>query len=671
MGAGRFWVGVDVGGTFTDIVSVVGDGGGLHLRKVPTTLEDVSRGILEGLAAAGLDLSRAAEIAHGTTAATNALLERRLGRAGLVTTEGFRDVLELRDGSRRGLFERQAAFEPVIPRPLRQGVPERIGPDGEVLEALDRAAVEAAGRALSAAAVEAVAVSFLHADRNPAHEEAAAAVLRAIWPAAHVVAASSLTRFPGEFLRTSTAAVAASLLPLLSRYIRSLSDGLGRHGPGGVFRFVESAGGSVLSQDVAQNPLRTVLSGPAGGAAAACALAQLLEIDRAVTSDMGGTSLDAAAIVSGRVELTGEMQLDFGIPLSLPAVDLRSAALGGGSVAWMDEAGLLRIGPRSAGAYPGPACFGRGGFNPTLTDADLLLGRLVSGHPDLGLTPLDAGAAERAFMRELCGALNAEPGGAAAAVVQVAEAKMVAFLQALLGAKGIRPGEATLIAFGGAGPLHAAAAARRLGIGRVVIPYLASGLSALGCLLTGRGPSGQMPVGRPLLSVTAGELRRLVPRGEASGGRQAVFLGLRRDPNPHEELLPWADGEEPEKVLERFRDLLALRYGVRPAPGQVVVSRILWVAGPGDPAFSLRDVLEGAIARGRAAARTAPSDLGTQGVRFDGEAVAVPIVRIESLAPGEERRGPALVSVPGGSAVVSPRDRFAADRWGNLLIEVR
>ncbi len=304
-------------------------------------------------------------------------------------------------------------------------------------------------------------------------------------PAGALVLGSEVGPFPDERLRTATAALAAYLTPLMHRYVAALERVLSTAGMSPVFRFIESAGASLTPEEVRRSPLQTVLSGPAGGAVAGAALSQLLRLSSAVTADMGGTSFDVAILQDGQPQLRADRTLEFGLQVAVPCVDIQTVGIGGGSLAWLDEsvAGGLQVGPQSAGAHPGPACFGKGGRKPTVTDASLLLDRLVGDRTDLGLPPLDPAPAEQAMLAEVCSGFGMEPRDAARMVLEVAEARMAAFLRTQLTARGTSPGKATLIAFGGAGPVHAAPVAQRLGLKRVVVPYLASGFSALGCLL--------------------------------------------------------------------------------------------------------------------------------------------------------------------------------------------
>lgn len=675
MGPESFRIGIDVGGTFTDIVLCHGADGALWLHKVPTTPQDIALGLLQGLRRSGAPSGRIAEIAHGTTVATNAILERKGARTGLLTTAGFRDLLELRDGRRRTPLGRQAAFEPLVPRPWRREVSERLDGSGAVLRPLNEEEVKAAAEALRRQGVEALAIAFLHADLNGVHERRAREILNGLWPNGHLTLASEVCPFPGERLRTATAVLAAYLTPLMARYVESLERGLREIGTAPPFRFIESAGGSCAPEEVRSSPLRTILSGPAGGATAGAALAGLLTLDAAVTADMGGTSLDVTIIQEGQPELSGERTLEFGLTVAVPSVAVHSAGIGGGSLICMDESvpGGLQVGPESAGAHPGPACFGKGGRKPTVTDANLLVGRLVgdlsagqAGGADLTLPPLDPGAAHQAMLAEVCPGLGLDPVGAAQVVLDVAEARMVGFLRTHLAARGISAGEATLVAFGGAGPVHAAAVARKLGIPRVIIPYLAAGFSALGALLTPPARTAMVPAEAALSTLTPERLRELVAAafGGPRRGKLRLALILRRGENPHEDMLPVPDPAEPVSTrIRAYHAFTERAYGIRPAPEGVRVTRLLAILEEGPCAIGLDQSLRVTFARAQERHARTPGEAGTTG------GTGTPRLPAAGLKINALYRGPALIVLPGASAFVPEGIPYRVDEWGNLILE--
>ena len=668
MGQANFRIGIDVGGTFTDIVLCDGASGALWLHKVPTTPQDIALGLLQGLGRSGVQATHIAEIAHGTTVATNAILERKGARTGLITTRGFRDILELRDGRRRTLLGRQPAFEPLVPRQWRHGVSERLDALGAVLEPLDEEEVKAAAENLRRQEVESLAIAFLHADKNGLHERRAREILSGLWPNCHLILGSEACPFPDERLRTATAVLAASLTPLLARYVASLERGLREFGTTARFRFIESSGGSCAPEQVRSSPLRTILSGPAGGATAGASLAALLGLDAAVTADMGGTSFDVTIIQEGQPELSGDRTLEFGLTVAVPSVAIHSAGIGGGSLVWTDESvpGGLQVGPQSAGAHPGPACFGNGGRKPTVTDANLLLGRLLGDRTDLGLPPLDSEAAYQAMLAEVCPSLGLDPIGAARVVLDVAEARMVGFLRTHLAARGITSGDAALVAFGGAGPIQAASVARKLGIQRVIIPYLAAGFSALGALLTPSARTAMIAVDATLRTLTPERLCELSAAvfGEEPHGKLRLALILRRGENPHEDMLPVQDPFGP--VSTRIREYHAFTeraYGVRPAPENVRVTRLLAVLEDEPSSVALDRSLRATFAREREQCATAPDDAKAKGAAGARRLLAA------SLPIGVPSRGPALIELLGASAFVPDGVAYHVDHWGNVVLE--
>jgi len=667
MSHGRFRVGIDVGGTFTDLILWDGADGGLSLTKVPTTPDDIALGLLAALGTSGVSPSGIAEIAHGTTVATNALLERKGARTGLLTTAGFRDVLELRDGSRRSALGRQAAFDPLVPRQWRREVTERLDATGAVLEPLREDEVKAAA-AFRQQGVEALAIAFLHADRNGIHERRARELLNSHWPAGHAILGSEACPFPDERLRTATAVLAAYLTPLMAGYVASLERVLREAGITAPFRFIESAGGSCTPREIRAHPLQTILSGPAGGAAAAGRLAGLLGLPAAVTADMGGTSFDVAIIQDGQPDLSGSRTLEFGLTVAIPSVAIHSAGIGGGSLVWMDDSlpGVLQVGPGSAGVHPGPACFGRGGRKPTVTDANLLLGRLLGDRTDLGLPPLDAGAARQAMLAEVCPSLGLDPVDAARVVLDVAEARTVGFLRAELAAHGLPPGEAALIAFGGAGPIHAASVARKLGLRRVIVPYLAAGFSALGCLLCPPARIAMSPVETTLRDLTPERLREMIGAmfpGRVQGSLRLALI-LCRGESAHEEVLPIRDPEESSgERIRRYHAFTERAYGVRPVPATVKVMRLLAVLEEEASSIAFGDSLRATFARGRERSAAAPSPGQGTGEQ------AIAEVPVESLSIGVAAAGPALVVIPGCSAYVPAGVWYRVDEFGNLILE--
>jgi N-methylhydantoinase A len=470
-------LGVDVGGTFTDAVLVAGER--LHTAKAPSTPRDQSEGVMDAVRAALEAQASDVEIlAHGMTVATNALLEGKGARTALVATEGFCDLVELGRQARRELYRLCAAHPaPLVPSERRFPAPERMGPDGVLRELTGEAASELADR-VAECEPEAVAVCLLHAYRHPEHElRVRDALLERLGDAVHVSLSHETVGTFREYERAATTEVDAALSPLLAAYLRRLVERTKDEGlptPA----IMQSSGGLADIDVAADHAAFTVLSGPAGGAAAAALLAERCEEPDLLCFDMGGTSCDVCVVEGGAVRESAGREVG-GRPLALPMVDIHTVGAGGGSIGWRDAGGALRVGPRSAGAEPGPACYGRGGTEPTVTDANLVLGHLDPGEPLAGGVELDEDAAREAVER-LADELGLSVEDCAAGIVRVANAEMVRAMRVMTVERGVDPRDFALLAFGGAGPLHAAAIADELGMRKILVPRASGVLSALG-----------------------------------------------------------------------------------------------------------------------------------------------------------------------------------------------
>ncbi|HYR72745.1 MAG TPA: hydantoinase/oxoprolinase family protein, partial [Candidatus Acidoferrum sp.] len=474
----RLRVGVDVGGTFTDVVSVDDVTGEVRSCKVPTVPDNRAQGVLDGLRALLRAGEACASLAHGTTTITNAIVEGRVAPVGLVTTRGFRDVLEIARMNRAHLYrlELPARAEPLVPRRRRLEITERVGPDGTVQTPLAPGELEGIVAALRAEGVEAVAVCLLHAYANPAHEQA---LRRALEPHfRHVSVSSEINAEFREYERGCTTVLNASVMPLAARYL----DDLAQRAGGKPLHLLHSAGGMMSVEAAKERPLSMAMSGPAGGVAAAAYTARALGLARALAFDMGGTTTDVCLIADGVPETAGQRKLgDY--PARLPMIAVESIGAGGGSIARVEPTGALKVGPRSAGAMPGPASYGQGGTEPTVSDANLLLGYLNAERVYGGSIRLDPARAESA-MGPLAKRFGLSLIEAAHGVVEVANANMLRALRLVSVQRGYDLREFSLIAYGGAGPLHAGALARQAGISSVIVPAHSGAFSALGCLVS-------------------------------------------------------------------------------------------------------------------------------------------------------------------------------------------
>jgi N-methylhydantoinase A len=584
-------LGVDVGGTFTDAVLVGGDHA-VHTAKVATAPERQERGVLEAvrlvLERAGARPGDVERFAHGMTVTTNALLEGRTARTALVATDGFTDVLELGRQARPHLYRLcDAQPEPLVPAELRFAAPERLTPS-ETLRALDPAAARALVAELAAAAPEAVAVALLHSYADPRHEQLLGELLAELLPDARLSLSSDLVGTFREYERTATTVLDAALSPLLGSYLQRLrgdaqDDGLCEP------QIMQSSGGLTDIARASAHAALTVLSGPAGGVGGALLLAELAGERDVLCFDMGGTSCDVCLIEGGQVAETAQRTVAER-PLALPALDIHTVGAGGGSIAWRDSGGALRVGPASAGAEPGPACYGRGGTAPTVTDANLLLGRLPEDSPLAGGLRLDRAAAERA-VAELAETLQLDTLACAAGIVRVAESEMLGALRLITVERGIDPRGFALMPFGGAGPLHACAMARELGISRVLCPRASGVLCALG--LAAAAPRHDLS--RTVLlhgaELSAERLRTvrdaLVAEAEqALAGERArlrVSYELRYSGQSFELAVEQGESVDPDALREGFAVAHEQRYGYREDDANVELVNVrvsVWGAAP-------------------------------------------------------------------------------------------
>jgi N-methylhydantoinase A len=616
-------LGVDVGGTFTDAVLV--DDGRVVTAKAPTTPEDQSLGVMAAIEAALARAGRRAEdvtvFAHGMTVATNALLEGRGARTALVATDGFTDVVELGRQARAELYRLCAAHPaPLVPPQLRFAAPERMTPDGP-LRVLDAEDARALAETVAAATPEAVAVVLLHAYRHPQHEQLARDALAAALPDVHVSLSHEVVGTFREYERAATTEIDAALSPLLARYLRRLAErSQAEDLPAPAI--MQSNGGLIDVAAAAGHAAWTVLSGPAGGAAGAAFVARAAGVERALCLDMGGTSCDVCVVRDGAVAETAGATIA-GRPIALPMLDVHTVGAGGGSIAWRDAGGALRVGPHSAGAVPGPACYGRGGEEPTVTDANLLLGHLPVDAPLAGGIALDRAAAERAIAA-LAGPLGLDPLACAEGIVRVANAEMTRALRVVTVERGIDPRDHALVAFGGAGPLHAIAIAQELGIERVIVPLASGVLAALGLVVAPLRRDAQRSVLRSGGALTAEAIADDVAELAASargalGAPDATIAAtfeLRYRGQAFELAIAGPPAPVPAWLRGAFEQAHEARYGYRDGEQQIELVTVRVSATVPAPAL-------------------AASALGG-----------------EAPAPGSEIAGPAVVPLPESTLLV-------------------
>ena len=673
-------VGIDVGGTFTDLLAIDTDSNEVRLAKVPTTVDNQAIGFMAALAAASLDPAVLQAVVHGTTTTTNALLERKIARVGLITTKGFRDVLELGRRTRPQPYGLRGTFVPVIDREVRLEVPERMDADGKVLTPLDEAAVAEAARKLLAAGCEAVVVHFLHSYINSTHERRAAEIVRGLWPNKYVTAGHAILSEYREYERGVTAAVNASVQPVLDRYLSRLRTELSAKGFDRDLLVMQGNGGTISSQLIAEAAVNTVMSGPASGVMAAAYTGRASGHPDLITYDMGGTSTDVGLIEDAVPQVSGELELEYAMPIHVPMVDVHTIGAGGGSIASVDAAGMLRVGPESAGARPGPICYGRGGTEPTITDANLILGRL---NPDrlLGVDNRVTLDRVRELALEKVGRrLGLDVEAAAAAILRIANDRMAGAIRLVSLSRGHDPRDFALFAFGGAGPLHATALARELGIPTVLVPARPGITNALGCVVADLRHDYVRTVNKPLSAVDDAAVAAIyaeqAAEGEATIEREGVPVReLRRvltaDMQFQGQSHILSVGVESAAIgvaglHKAFAAAYFRRFGIElPEIPPVLVNLHTAVIGV-RPEISL-----GALAAGERAPTLAAAKSGERRVWFADGWQQTPVYAREKLPLDAVFTGPAILEQLDCTTVVEPGDKVRQDELGNLLIEVR
>ncbi|WP_306118934.1 MULTISPECIES: hydantoinase/oxoprolinase family protein [unclassified Roseitalea] len=678
----RLMIGVDVGGTFTDVFILDEASGQARIAKVPTTRPDQSGGFLAGLTADGDALSDMATVVHGTTAGTNALLERRGGPMGVITTAGFGDVLEMRRRDRPRTWGLRGEFEPVVPRNMRLEVAERVLADGTVETPVDIDAVRAAGRRLLEAGARAVAVLFVNAYANPANENAAVAALRAVWPNDHVAASSEILPEIREFERFSTTALNSYLQPEVSGYLARLETALEQGGFGGEFLIVQSNGGVMDPPTARRLPIRTALSGPAAGVIAAAHIARQSGHPNVITGDMGGTSFDVALIDNGDSVLAAQTSIDFGMVVRTPMIEIATIGAGGGSIAWVDKGGLLNIGPESAGSDPGPVAYGRGNDRPTVTDANIVLGRINPARP-IGGGTLHVEAARTAIDTHVGAPLGLGTDEAAEAIIRVANSRMAGAVRLVSIERGFEPRRFTFMPFGGGGALHAGALISEVGLSSALVPRYPGVTSAMGCVIADMRQDYVQTVNMPTSAADVGQLAELIAdhhrRGEKfladaqvtfSGRDTIVELDMAYVGQTHTVAVPLpvaiADGTvvpfDHGAIESAFEAAYRRVYG-RLLPGGVTRILNLRTAVIGRrPRIDLATLAPDAIGTSADARR------GTRPVHF-GRWLDAAIYDRLALPVGATVEGPAVLEQPDTTILIEPGLVGTVDRFGNVIIE--
>jgi N-methylhydantoinase A len=674
-------IAVDIGGTFTDLVAV-DDNGQIFRSKALTTPDDLARGIDDCLTSANVQVAGARFFVHGSTVTINAVLERKGARTGLLTTKGFRDIYEIGRGNRPegyNLFFKRPV--PLVPRDLRLEVDERLYASGEVLTSLDEKSAATSIESLKKSGVESVAVCLLHAYANVAHERRLGELLHEQFPEAYVSLSHEILREFREYERTSTTVLNSYVGPLVRRYLASLEKMLAAANFDGVFRVMQSNGGVMSSETAKKMPVTMMESGPVAGVIAAARLGEALQHRQIISFDMGGTTAKSSLIKDFHPEVTSSYYVGgyvTGLPMMLPVVDIVEVGNGGGSIAWIDPAGGLKVGPQSAGAAPGPACYGQGGEEPTVTDANLIAGRIDPEYFLGSGIRLQRDRAVRAVNENIAKPLGLSVQDAALGILTIANFNMSLSVRAVSVEKGYDPRDCVLVPSGGGGALHALAIARELSVPRVIVPTMPAHFSALGMLLADLKHDYVQTFVRELAETNGSEIAQAFTvleksaldtlREEGCRAEQMVlrrFLDMRY--RGQEYTLPVPVQEE----LRRLANLSALRarfdqlhhehYG-HSAPNEPVMIVNLRLSALG----KLNSALPSAT-------HLQPEDRGERGRRaviFDKEPVECPIYLRSGFNAGDRLAGPAVIEETGATILVYPGDELQVNELGHLVIDL-
>src|SRR5499426_225834 len=676
-------IAVDIGGTFTDLVAI-DDQGQIYRSKSLTTPDDLARGIQDCLNAAQIQVSKASFFVHGSTVTINAVLERKGARTGLITTKGFRDVYEIGRGNRPegyNLFFKRPV--PLVSRELRMEVDERLYATGEVLKPLDESSASETIGALKAAGVQSVAVCLLHSYANPAHEERLGQLLRRQFPEAYVSLSHEILREFREYGRTSTTVLNSYVGPLVSRYLVSLEKRLSNSGFRGTFRVMQSNGGVMSAEMAKKKPVAMMESGPVAGVIAAAHLGESLGCRHIISFDMGGTTAKASLIKDFHPEVTSSYYVGgyvSGHPMMLPVVDIVEVGNGGGSIAWIDPAGGIKIGPQSAGAAPGPACYGQGGSEPTVTDANLVVGRIDPEYFLGSGIRLQRDKAVEAIAEKIGKPLGLSLEEAALGILTIANFNMSLAVRAVSVEKGYDPRDCVLVPSGGGGALHAMAIARELSVPRVIIPPMPAHFSALGMLLADLKHDYVQTFIRELAETSGVEIADAFSRLERSAtdtlteegaGRDQIllrrFLDMRY--RGQEYTLPVPITEDLRAITDfgpirsRFDQLHQEHYG-HSAPNEPVMMVNLRLSALGR--------IENRLSISPVHQERDQGERGKRPVIFDESRPAVncPIYLHSGLKAGDRLDGPAVIEELGATILLYPGDKMQVNEFGHLVIDV-
>ena len=673
-------LGIDVGGTFTDLIYVDKENNIIEFAKVPTSPENQAFGVMDAIKKANLKLDHVKLIVHGTTTTTNALLERKLSKTGLITTKGFKDVIELGRRTRPNSYGMHGKFVPIISRDLRFEISERVDAKGNVITALNEKEVKKTAEKLLKLGCESIVIHFLHSYANNQHELRALEIISDFWPNNYITMGHSLLSENREYERGVTAAINASVQPILEKYLRKLEDELSIANYKNELLVMNGNGGTISSKMVVNEAAKTVMSGPASGVIAAAHTGQSSGINNIITYDMGGTSTDVALIIGSQPSVSSDLEVEYGMPVHVPMVDVRTVGAGGGSIAKLNLAGLLEVGPESAGSIPGPICYGNGGTIPTISDANLLLGRLniskiISDNNKVSIDDI-----KKIFRNKLSKDLSLDEVKTAEAVIKIANTKMAGAIRMVSISLGVDPRDFTLFAFGGAGPLHASSLAKELGIPKVLIPARPGITNALGCVVADLRQDFTKTLNMPIDKVNILELHSLFEEQEKKGieliKKQGLkltnissnfsldmqFIGqthiLRIDlPNSNPDL-DYLQKSFEKAYLNRFK----VKLSEIKANIVNVNTTVQGHKSPFDISLLNNEPLK--------SLNLNEALLENRKVYFKDKFLNTPIYSRDKMPLEFEIKGPAIIEQMDTTTLIEPDDRVFGDNLGNMFIEV-
>ena len=673
-------LGIDVGGTFTDLIYVDKENNIIEFAKVPTSSENQAFGVMDAIKKAKLKLDQVKLIVHGTTTTTNALLERKLSKTGLITTKGFKDVIELGRRTRPNSYGMHGKFVPIISRDLRCEVSERVDARGNVITVLDEIEVKNTAEKLLELGCESIVIHFLHSYANNHHELRALEIISNFWPNNYITMGHSLLSENREYERGVTAVINASVQPILEKYLKKLENELSIANYKNELLVMNGNGGTISSKMVVNEAAKTVMSGPASGVIAAAHTGQSSGINNIITYDMGGTSTDVALIIGNQPSVSSDLEVEYGMPVHVPMVDVRTVGAGGGSIAKLSLAGLLEVGPESAGSVPGPICYGHGGTIPTISDANLLLGRLNISKIISDTDKVSIDDIKKIFHNKLSKGLLLDEIKTAEAVIKIANTKMAGAIRMVSISLGVDPRDFTLFAFGGAGPLHASSLAKELGIPKVLIPARPGITNALGCVVADLRQDFTKTLNMPIDKVNIQDLHSLFEdqekRGIESIKKQGLeltnisssfsldmqFIGqthiLRIDlPNSYPDK-DYLQKSFEKSYLNRFKVRLSeIKANIVNAnttvQGHKVPFDISLLNNKLDKRLDLNDAL-----------------LEYRKVYFKDKFLSTPIYSRDRMPFEFEIKGPAIIEQMDTTTLIEPNDRVYGDNLGNMFIEV-